>query len=417
MKTLLKFSKSAKNQSGATLVFVAIMIVVFLGVAALAIDIGYQRVVRNELQNAADAAALAACNRFYRDESGLGIAILASPPNWSEAVNEADQTVKLNKSANQLLSDIMSKVGWWDITTNQSDQWYTIDPNDSSTNPPYSPLGSPPYPSENQGPAIEVRIIKTEGQNNGPISNFFAGILNSYKSDVSATATAVAASPGSVRPGAVIPFAYNKTVIDNHYRDHLISANDPTLIFVGSTYHYPEDIAGQWTALLDPENSRTASEELLASGNPTALTIGDEIWIQTGTMDNLYDHPNQASIDSLYTNKDVVIPIVDPEGSTLSSLTDATGGWLPIVGFIGFHITCAGSGCAGEKVWTFIDVVDENGDVVRREKIPVLDKKDQQVEIKNSDKFIGGYFTTAPVYGGGPIGPNYGPADRCRLCR
>ena len=47
------------DEQGVTAVIVTILLIVFLGVAALAIDIGHLYVVRNELQNAADAGALA----------------------------------------------------------------------------------------------------------------------------------------------------------------------------------------------------------------------------------------------------------------------------------------------------------------------------------------------------------------------
>jgi Flp pilus assembly protein TadG len=46
------------DQRGVTIIFVAILIVVFLGFVAFAVDIGHLRVVRNEIQNAADAGAL-----------------------------------------------------------------------------------------------------------------------------------------------------------------------------------------------------------------------------------------------------------------------------------------------------------------------------------------------------------------------
>jgi Flp pilus assembly protein TadG len=48
-----------KEERGATFVVVALLIIVLVGVAALAIDIGHLFVVRNELQNASDAGCLA----------------------------------------------------------------------------------------------------------------------------------------------------------------------------------------------------------------------------------------------------------------------------------------------------------------------------------------------------------------------
>jgi Flp pilus assembly protein TadG len=53
------------DQRGVTIVIVAIMIAVFIGFAALAVDISHLYVVRNELQNAADAGALAGARVLY----------------------------------------------------------------------------------------------------------------------------------------------------------------------------------------------------------------------------------------------------------------------------------------------------------------------------------------------------------------
>jgi uncharacterized membrane protein len=60
-----------KKQKGAVAIKVAVMLVMLLSLAALAIDIGNLMVARNELQNAADAAALAAEPCIYpRAECG-----------------------------------------------------------------------------------------------------------------------------------------------------------------------------------------------------------------------------------------------------------------------------------------------------------------------------------------------------------
>ena len=57
----------ARGHKGATLVFVAIAMVMLLGFAALAVDLGYLYVVRGELQNAADSGALAGAQVLYND--------------------------------------------------------------------------------------------------------------------------------------------------------------------------------------------------------------------------------------------------------------------------------------------------------------------------------------------------------------
>jgi hypothetical protein len=78
MKTIMQFSK--KYEKGQVLVLVAILMVGLLGMAALIVDFGATALERRELQNAADAAALAGASML---------------PNCSKAVYTAiDYAVK-----------------------------------------------------------------------------------------------------------------------------------------------------------------------------------------------------------------------------------------------------------------------------------------------------------------------------------
>ena len=68
-------------------------------------------------------------------------------------------------------------------------------------------------------------------------------------------------------------------------------------------------------------------------------------------------------------------------------LSDSTHEEVPLNGVIPFHVVCAGKGCNG---------ISPSG--------------------KTNEKIIMGYFEAGPFYGG-PLGPHYGPLDRCRLYR
>ena len=48
-----------KDQRGSVAIIVALSLLMLLGFGALAVDLGYVMLVKNELQNAADAGALA----------------------------------------------------------------------------------------------------------------------------------------------------------------------------------------------------------------------------------------------------------------------------------------------------------------------------------------------------------------------
>ncbi len=64
-KSIVRFN--LKDQRGAVAIMVALLLIVFVGFAALAIDLGHLYVVRNELHNGADAGALAGARFLYND--------------------------------------------------------------------------------------------------------------------------------------------------------------------------------------------------------------------------------------------------------------------------------------------------------------------------------------------------------------
>lgn len=73
MKTKEKFKYNCTgNERGAVLVLVALLFVVLVGMVAFAVDINHLKVVENELQNAADAGALAGALYLYKDPDGVG---------------------------------------------------------------------------------------------------------------------------------------------------------------------------------------------------------------------------------------------------------------------------------------------------------------------------------------------------------
>jgi len=61
-------NEQINEQRGTILPVVAVMLAVLVSMAALAVDVGYLFVVRAELQNAADAGALAGAAELYNDE-------------------------------------------------------------------------------------------------------------------------------------------------------------------------------------------------------------------------------------------------------------------------------------------------------------------------------------------------------------
>lgn len=288
-----------RSQCGAVIVMVALLLVVFVGFAAMAIDIGRLLVVRNELQNAADAAALAGASNLVPQNPPASPA----PPAWAMATTVADDAIGLNKSENSVLADCEVSTGYWNY--------------DHS---PSGLQGTGITPGPRDFPAIRVAVRRSEGNNGGPVRNLFAAIIGIRTSDVAAAATAVMTSPGTAKPGALLPVAISKAVADQKS-----SYTCPVKINIGSSYHYPTSMAGQWTSFKTDRNDVPTVRDLIANGNPTPLSIGDNIWIQPGTETTLYK--------SIPAPADVMLPVVD------AVLRDTTHSAVPIWGFVCFHIT------------------------------------------------------------------------------
>ena len=58
--------RHVQNEQGATLMFVALMLISFISIFALAVDVGLWLNTRSEAQRTADAAALAGAGIFKR---------------------------------------------------------------------------------------------------------------------------------------------------------------------------------------------------------------------------------------------------------------------------------------------------------------------------------------------------------------
>ena len=79
----------SKNQRGATAIIVAASMFALVGIAAFVVDLGFIHVAKNELQNAADAGALAGAMALYID---------TNPPE----INGVDVDGDVSKSANKV---------------------------------------------------------------------------------------------------------------------------------------------------------------------------------------------------------------------------------------------------------------------------------------------------------------------------
>lgn len=345
------------RQKGAMLITSSLWFITLIGFAALAFDIGHLLIVRNELQNGADAAALSGANCLNKKTAGSGTECTKeqSPTlNWAIASTVATDFIGRNKSDGTSLVNGTVQTGYWDINGGAALQATTLSP----LGPCTITGGVMTTPCDK--PAVMVTISRSSGNNGGAVGTLIAAMFGGDAIPISASAVAVISSPGNVLPGTLIPQAINKCMFDNYWDVatgspkiyngatgdplnpyNLSTAGKPYTVRIGSSYHYPDCFsAGQWTSFDLGSASAAVMKDLIDTGNKTSLSIANGrtcapgvdycAYIQPGTkavgykdLDNKYPTPPGA---------DVTVVVVDTADLT-------TPGQVPIVAFAGFHIT------------------------------------------------------------------------------
>lgn len=333
---------SSNRQKGATIVTVSLWLIVLTGLTALAFDVGRLLIIRNELQNAADAAALAGANCLDKTTAPSGTDCtrnFSTTMNWAIAKSKAENSIGLNKSDNKSLVDGVAEPGYWNVNGGTAIQPTTLSPLGPCT------ISGGVMVTACDKPAIRVTVSRATGSNGGPVTALVSTMFGGAKIPISASAVAVLSSPSQVLPGAVIPIVINLCMFNKYWDsiknvpinfektdvdpNHLSTVGQPWELLIGSAYHYGTCESGQWTSFGTGANDVPTVRDFINNGNPDPLSIGQDTYIEPGTKASLYD-----TLANKYTGADVSLLVVDrPDPTGLDSK-----GLTPIVAFAGFHI-------------------------------------------------------------------------------
>lgn len=335
-----------KKQEGAVAIMVALLMVVLLGFAALAIDIGNLMVARAETQNAADATALAAAGCLYQHAACSNTT--TPVPDWTDAKLEGGEFIGSNSVQGVPLVAADVSAGYWDVTHTVPG----LQPDDIK-------------PTANDLPAVQVVVHKDGTDGNRAVPAYLASVLGVNTLKTSAVATAAIANPGKVGPGGLFPMvmplcmyqAYWDQKNNAPYNDPLGPPLDPSqtekqtpgtpyVFDMGSAYHISGTCnSGQWTSFNPTTNGCPSNQSdncidgMLTTGNASAMSIGDQTWVKSGTADNLFKDTNKCSAaGTTKTCEWETVPVVQ----TVS--TGTTGAYSKIVAFACVHILSATKG-------------------------------------------------------------------------
>lgn len=277
---------------------VVAFLVVLIGFSALAIDIGHLYTARNELQDVADAAALAGARYMGEVYSGLQIHEMGTHIFTKEEIFTPINAVALNNTAgNQPISiDINDvRVGLWKLEESKDD---ILDSNVTLTGPD----------------AVRV-IARRDSSINNPLTAFFARILGIDTMNVTSEKAVAALTGPSFVPEEELttPFGisqlkncadptvtFNPTATCGGWHDFIWSsnANDMGTTALRIIRDHVTDVEGLWNGNIWLANNWPALKwnqlnksisDLLSIPVPDNYSTGDSFNFQGGNIASLFN--------------------------------------------------------------------------------------------------------------------------------
>jgi hypothetical protein len=341
MKIVQNFNLRVSDQRGAVAVIIAIVLSMLIGFVALAVDVGYLMVAKNELQNIADSAALAGARtlgRLYECNGSLN-ACNQMMPYEDQLTYDADVGAIRQAAIN--VASLNQAGGQSSIIINSGD--IVIGLWDSGSDPKTI------NPVTNIAPDAVRVTARMDTDANNPITTFFAGIFGINTVNVSADATAALTSLSNIGPGLLpIPVAINSSWMDTLPCNQDLTFHPSSAgvcaawnVYDGSDPRYKNPSASRMQELVEvitaenftsPETIANETEYLITNGTLASLFTSE-------AMQNLFNTMKVKDDGNLDND-------VDPTTWTTSVAVydDSTAGCNPtgavsIVGFASITIT------------------------------------------------------------------------------
>jgi Flp pilus assembly protein TadG len=267
-KTILREAPMAclTDQRGAVAVTVSLLLIVLLGMAALALDVGHALVARNQLQNASDAAALAgarALGIIYGANNGSMTGYTLTSGDMASVVSAASVAGADNQAAGVTVT-----VNAADIATGN---W-------NGTTRTFTPTTVLPR-------AVRV-IARRDSTANGPISTFLGRVVGVTSVSVTAVATAQLNPVSVMAPGDMnAPFGISEFYFNSGY------GCGNVIQFAPNVPGNPQTCAG-WQAFDQAANANNMKSIVTGLTNDTYTPPG----AQAGQTSVNFTNGNMASV-------------------------------------------------------------------------------------------------------------------------
>jgi hypothetical protein len=313
----LRAVERVKEQQGVTVVMVALLIPILIGVAALAIDIGHLLVVRNELQNAADAGCLAGARFLYVD-AGEAVNLGANEIAHRAAIANRSEKLPVEVHWDGGNAGDVER-GHWSFAAR------TFTPNDNDA---YVALWDVSAEELDADPNfINAVRVRTRRQN-VPAASFFARIFGYEHFFVGAEAIAYLGYAGTLGPAEVsqpLGICKGSLILDEKY-----SCTTGRMMTLGELVAGQE--TGGWTDFsqgpdVQGPNPLEVASLVTRGENPDPIILGLPMAMSGGDIPAAFALLRDRWID--VTGKDdpwrVTLPVVECQGNALDSSASMIG--------------------------------------------------------------------------------------------
>lgn len=301
------------NEQGAVAAMTAIFLVVLLAMAAAAIDIGHALVAKNELQNTADAAALAGTR-------ALGVIYEGMTPAEQQAYTLTSGDRATIEAAVQTTAVANSAAGV-PITINAADIAIGT----------WNPTTRVHTPTVSQPKAVRV-WARRDASANGAISTFLASVVGLTTVSVNAVATADMTAVGQTAPGQLdVPFGISTYYFTQFGCGDAIQfyPNNGTPQACSAWHTFDQSPANANTLRNIIDGLRTGSYQSPGTAPGDSLNfINGQVNSAFPNLIQLYNAKKDAN-----GNWDVFVPVYQSDACT------PPNGPLPIVGYAEARIT------------------------------------------------------------------------------
>jgi hypothetical protein len=308
-------SSKLRDQQGVTVILVAVLMSVLLGFTALAIDLSNLYVVRNELQNSADAGALAGARFLYNDDGAAVnpganlIAYNAARDNRALAITGA-VPVDVNWSGGNA-GEVQR--GHWSFTTR------TFTANDS-----LAPvvLWDRSWLDLDMDPSFINAVRVVARRQATPAASFFARIFGYQNFQLSAEAVAYLGFAGS----------FGENEVDQPIAICIQSITDDSTTYgcntgrmLNSGQNIDTSNTGAWTNFSQPCETAsvpTMRPLICGDGNPGPMTFYQGIGTVNGVQDTIFRDLEQCWVGATgggTTTWEVTLPVIDCPSNAISN--------------------------------------------------------------------------------------------------